>query len=414
MHRDKRVLDASPSVRAHGVRVGMPLAEAKAVARDARCVAWEEEPYRAAQAAWLDVCAEFSDAIEPERQHAAWVDLSGHPDASEIAVMLAEAVEARLGYAVRIGLAGTKWIAEVAARAAHPDLPGLASACGGPAAFLAPLGVEWLLPVMPVHRERLRYLGYRTIGGVAGVPYRTLETQFAVEGRRILDAAHGRCFEPVRAVYPPDTLLERFAFEGATEDLMVFDAGLQFLAARISKRLGEQDRCGAELRVWIERESGEVEEVARRFVHPLRTPMSLLAGLRAVCAESLRAPRPACGERVWGEGPSSLGDMSHTRHAPAGFQTPSPQPLSQQAGRGARRDVPITALRVRLPGLVRAKRLQQQLPSAGASVPSAHAQEALSKVRAVFGDSSVLRGDEVRVARRVAVLKAWRDALGWS
>ena len=243
VHLDKRVLDASPSVRALGVRVGMPLAEAKAVARDARCLVWEEEPYRAAQAAWLDVCAEFSDAIEPERQHAAWVDLSGHPDASQVAVMLAEAVEGRLGHAVRIGLAGTKWIAEVAARAPHPDLPGLAAPCTNPAAFLAPLGVEWLLPALPEHRERLRFLGYRTIGEVAALPYRTLEGQFASEGRRVLDAAQGRCFEPVRAVYPPDALLERFVFEGATEDLAVLDAGLQALALGISKRLGEQDRC---------------------------------------------------------------------------------------------------------------------------------------------------------------------------
>lgn len=372
VHRDKRVLDASPSVRAHGVRVGMPLAEAKAVARGARCVAWEEEPYRAAQTAWLDVCAEFADVIEPEQQHTAWVDLSGHPEPAEIAVAMVETLESRLGYAVRVGMAGSKWVAEVAARAAHPDLPGLASACADPASFLAPLGVEWLLPALPQHRERLRFLGYRTIGEVAGVPYRTLEAQFATEGRRVLDAAQGRCFEPVRALYPPDALLERFAFEGATEDLGVFDAGLQVLAGRIAHRLEERDRCGAELRVWIERESGEVDALARKFVHPLRTPMSLLAALRAVCA-----PRV---QRV--ESPS----------------TPS-----------------ISAVRVRLPGLVRAKRLQQSLPtSVHAAMPSAHALEAMGKVRAVFGDGSVVRGDEVRVARRIAVLKAWRDALGWS
>lgn len=363
VHADKRVLDASDDVRALGVRVGMVLAEAKAVARGARCVAWEEEPYRLAQAAWLDVCAEFSDAIEPERQHAAWVDLSGHPDAAGIAVTMAEA----LGHRVRLGLARTKWIAQVAARAAHPNLPGLSAPCLDAAGYLAPLAVEWLLPVLAEHRERLRFLGYRTIGEVAGLPYRTLEGQFGAEGRRILDAAHGRCFESVRAVYPPDALLERFVFDGATEDSGVLDGGLQALARRVAERLEEKDRCGAEMRVWIEHDSGAVRERVRRFVHPLRTRRSLLAALRAM-VEDLR-------------------EVSES---------------------------PVTAVRVRLPGLVRAKRVQPQLHTVQASISAESAQHALENVRAVFGDGSVVRGNEVKVPRRVAVLKAWRDVTGWA
>jgi nucleotidyltransferase/DNA polymerase involved in DNA repair len=255
----------------------------------------------------------------------------------------------------------------VAARTAHPSVRGLEEPCLDAAGFLAPLEVEQLLPALPEHRERLRFLGYRTIGEVAGLPYPALVEQFGTEGRRVLDAAQGKCFEPVRPVYPPDALLERFVFEGATEDLVVLDAGLHALAARLAARLEAKDRCGSQMRVWIERESGAVEERTRRFVHPLRTRMALLAALRALCG-----------------GPAKDGEGL------------------------------IAAVRVRLPGLVRAQRLQPQLHTAQSASPAASAEHALDKVRAVFGDGSVVRGAEVSVPRRVAVLKAWRDVTGWA
>ena len=60
---------ATTGVRAGGVPSFVDVASPSkpAVARGVRCAAWVEEPYRAAQCAWLDVCAEFSDAIEPDQ-----------------------------------------------------------------------------------------------------------------------------------------------------------------------------------------------------------------------------------------------------------------------------------------------------------------------------------------------------------
>lgn len=365
VHADRRVVDASEELAGLGIGAGMALAEAKAIARGVRCVVWEAGPYRRAQAEWLDVCAEFSDAIEPERQHAAWVDLRGHPDAASAAVAMAEALEAKTGLRARLGLARTKWIASLAARRAVLPADGLEEPCRDPAGFLAPLAVECLLPAPPEHRERLRFLGYRTIGEVASLPYRTLEGQFGAEGRTLFDAARGGCFEPVRAVYPQDALLERFVFDGAVLDAGVLDDGLRALAERIAGRLEEKDRCGTELQVWIERESGAAETRSRRFVHPLRTRRSVLAALRALCG-----------------------------------------------GRGE--EAPIASVRVRMPNLARVQRLQPRLHCMQAAAPSASAEQALGRVRAAFGDGALVRGDEVAVPRRVAVLRAWRDVTGWA
>src|SRR5688500_18634546 len=71
VHRDKAVLCVDAKGRSKGIHAGMPLSEAKAILRDGTFLPWEEEPYREAQQRWLDVCARFSDVIEPVEQHTA-------------------------------------------------------------------------------------------------------------------------------------------------------------------------------------------------------------------------------------------------------------------------------------------------------------------------------------------------------
>ena len=89
MHRDGRALDACPEARAAGILPGMALAEARSVLAGAgRLVAWEEEPYREASRRWLEAVAEYSDAVEPLRQHEALADLTGHPRPREAAEAL--------------------------------------------------------------------------------------------------------------------------------------------------------------------------------------------------------------------------------------------------------------------------------------------------------------------------------------
>src|SRR5688572_12155218 len=74
VHRDKAVLCVDEKGRSKGIHAGMPLSEAKAILRDGAFLPWEEGPYREAQEKWLDVCARFSDVIEPAEQHTAFVD----------------------------------------------------------------------------------------------------------------------------------------------------------------------------------------------------------------------------------------------------------------------------------------------------------------------------------------------------
>src|SRR5690349_14039870 len=86
--RDRLVLDMSEIAERAGVQRGMPVRQARAIFQGGRFVPWKEEDYREAQIQWLDVCARFTGVIEPQDQHAAWLDFSSHPKPIELLAKL--------------------------------------------------------------------------------------------------------------------------------------------------------------------------------------------------------------------------------------------------------------------------------------------------------------------------------------
>ena len=76
VHHKGRVLDGDATALARQVRPGTLLTEAKAVLQGlGRFVEYREEAFLEARNAWLDVCLEFSGAVEPGLAGEAWIDL---------------------------------------------------------------------------------------------------------------------------------------------------------------------------------------------------------------------------------------------------------------------------------------------------------------------------------------------------
>ena len=149
VHYDKKVLDMNDLAEEAGAKTGMALSEAKALPHGGNFVAWEEESYRDARNRWLDICTDFTDVIEPDRQHSAYLDFSLHPDPSAVSWRLQKELFESLGWKSRVGIACTKWIAKVS-EIVNGDgelpLPQL-EPCHHPIRFLANLPTEYLLPV---------------------------------------------------------------------------------------------------------------------------------------------------------------------------------------------------------------------------------------------------------------------------
>jgi DNA polymerase-4 len=361
VHREKHVICANERAVKQGIQVGMPLAEAKAIVREASFIPWTEKEFQLAQEQWLDICSCYSNVIEPEDQHAAYLDISTHPDPTDIAIRLTNS----LPYVAEIGLAGTKWIAKLAAarltgRTLYDDLR-LREPLLDPAGFLAPLSVKHLLPVAARDRQRLHFLGYRTIGEVTNLSLSTLRKQFGDAALKIYQAAWGGCFESVRALYPRDAMGEGISFEGSVQTSEVLDHGLTQIAERLSERLRKLDLSGADMVVWIEREGGARERRERSFVKSLQSSRAILTGLRLML----------------------------------------PPPIEHVVG-----------IRVALSNLCKSKRKQLDLYGSIAEKTTSKAQ-AISQLRNAFGHQALLSGSDIQEPRRKRVLRAWKDATGW-
>lgn len=351
--REATVLDANLPARKRGVSVGMEARTARAVAHEIELVPWEAEPFERAQEQWLDLCTEFTGIIEPEDQHSAYLDLSGHPNPTDVAERLIRVLVAQTGLHVRYGAASSKWLAKLSA-----EVGDCAIAIRNPKEFLSELPVSRLNPVRSSCRERLGFLGYRTVGQILEIPAAVLRQQFGQEAMRIVGAAKGELSDPVQPLYPRDSLIEAVIFEGPVESLETIDLALQNLSQRIGQRLLTKGLQGQELELAIELEEDQVKVRRRRFSKPVFNPLSALASLRLL----LGSPNAS-----------------------------------------------VCSLRVRMWNLEKVKEKQHALLGVGRS----HDLSAFHYVRSVFGDRAVQLASEVSVPRRVRVLREWKNATGW-
>jgi DNA polymerase IV len=356
--RDGIVLDANDTARRRGMEVGISLRQARAMLHGGVFRTWLREEYEARSRAWLDRCVDFTGVIEPADQHSAWLDLSLHPNPVDVAERLIAVLNKTTGLQVSYGAATSKWIACLAAL--HGDC-GLA--VRDPAAFLAALPTAELLPVLPEHRERLRLLGYHTIGEVAALSLPTLREQFDEQGLLIHAASLGSLQHPAQAVYPPSSITESIVFDGAVETTEMIHDACRALAQGIGARLSNRGLQSGKLRLTLELEDGKLQPLSRVFTKPLRCPRSVHAALRLLIDPAL--------------------------------------------------DSPIASIRAVVPDLEKVRQFQPSLIEGASPRGPLQADAAIRQVRTVFGDRSVQLGKEIVLPRRLKVLKEWKHATGW-
>lgn len=357
--REGEVLDANGPARAHGVRTGTTLRDASNLIPNVKVRHWQADDYREANDRWLRVCTDFSDVIEPDDQHAAYLDLAKHPSPFDIADRAVAAVGKASGLPVRFGSGPSKWIAKLATEAGEWSL-----AVKDPEEFLAPRPVLELRPVSPEARQRMHFLGYRIIGDVARLDPGVLRDQFGPEALLIHQAATGVHVDAVRELYPPNTIADRILFPDPIESLEALELNFSRLADRVGGRLNQRGLEGSNLELGREGEAGWTVRT-REFAKPLRDPRSVFVGLRLV----------------------------------SGALPP---------------EEPITAIRIRLKDLRRVRVYQPAMISrTGSDDRAVQLNRALNQLQTTFGETAVRRASEVPIERRVRVLKEWSTVLGW-
>jgi DNA polymerase-4 len=195
------VLAASYEAKARGVRTAMSSYQATRLCPDAIVVPPRMDAYSAASKAVFAVFADTSPLVEPVSIDEAFLDVrglgavSGPP--SQIAQSLRAAVRDRVGLAITVGIARTKFLAKVASAVAKPDGL-LVVPFGGELAFLHPLPIERLWGVGRVTAQKLHDRGVWTVADIAVLDERALIAMIGLgSGRHLHALAHDRDPRPV-------------------------------------------------------------------------------------------------------------------------------------------------------------------------------------------------------------------------
>jgi DNA polymerase-4 len=190
------VLAASYEAKARGVRTAMGGREARRLCPDAAVVPPRFEAYVAASKAVFAVFRDTSPLVEGLSIDEAFLDVRGMERIAgkpiEIAARLRRDVRERVGLAITVGVARTKFLAKVASAVAKPDGL-LVVPPGGELAFLHPLPVHRLWGVGPVTARKLHARGITTVGEVAQLTETTLVGIVGrATGRQLHALAHNR------------------------------------------------------------------------------------------------------------------------------------------------------------------------------------------------------------------------------
>ena len=326
------VVAASAAALAAGVRVGQPLRQAQQSCPAAVFVPLDPAGIARLRAA---VCAELhqlSPTVEAGDEEA-FGDLSGRhaefPDEATWASALARGLRGVLGVEIAVGVAGSRFVARLAARASHPGRIRRVRS-GEEATFLAPLPLE-VLPADPAVTARLAAFGLDCLGAVAALGPADLQRQFGPDGLRLYRLARGEDSGGIHPVPAQRAWSERLVLDGATGDLEILLGGVRRCATALGGRLSSEALAAGEVSVVFEIEDAKAISASTVPAAPSGNAGELWTAALGLLGE-LKPPAPVAAVRV-----------EVTRLTPAaGRQADLLRP-----GDGAREAVVATAERLR-------------------------------------------------------------------
>jgi DNA polymerase-4 len=241
-HPDSRgvVSSASYEAREFGVRSAMPSAEAKRLCPEAVFVPVDMPKYSDVSAQLMGLLETFTPTIEPLSVDEAFLDITGTEQLFgppiEVARSIKAAVREQLNLTASVGIAPNKFTAKIASDAEKPD--GLVVVRDGEVeSFLAQLPIRRLWGIGEATEQRLRRLGIRTVGELAGYPRESLIKQFGQGGEQLSDLAHGIDERPVQTEREAKSLSSEITFEEDIGDYDQLEAVLFDLSEQVAWRL---------------------------------------------------------------------------------------------------------------------------------------------------------------------------------
>ncbi|HET9410524.1 MAG TPA: hypothetical protein VFO75_01450 [Candidatus Dormibacteraeota bacterium] len=264
-HWDDHVVAASAEAVAFGVAPGMPLRQAEHLCPQATFL--PPDPQSAARLRELIASAlyDLAPVVEVRVEGIAWLDLDGVPSVSESVRETRRRLFAATGREPRLGLASGPFTARLAAMQARP---GRLMRIDDARSFLASLPSR-VLSLDEEQMERLDLLGLRTLGAVAAIGPRELESQLGRDGRHAVLLARGLEPDQLEPWRPPLFSSAHRQFEPPVEDREALLFVARALCGDLAEELGLRGAGAKHVRVRLMFEAGEADSRDSVVRHPL-------------------------------------------------------------------------------------------------------------------------------------------------
>jgi len=286
-----RVVDCSLPAAALGVRPGMTLVQAQAVAHEARTVL--DDPGRDAQL-WGEVL-EALDAASPLVEDGGWglafLEMHGIDGGAAGWLDAVRGALAGFDLPVRLGLGPNRFVARAAATMSDGTM------CrGDPAVFVAPLALE-LLDCGDDVRGRLRLLGVTTLGELAALPHGPFVRRFGPPAARWHERARGIDRRPLRPRARALRIDRHLYGEGEATSEEAVRFALRVLVEQVVDDLAAAGKRAGRLVLALECENGDVRELMTSVAQPTAVGATLFELLRARL-EGITLDSPVVGLRL--------------------------------------------------------------------------------------------------------------------
>jgi protein ImuB len=269
------VVAMSEEASLFGVLSGMPLRQAEHLCPQATFLS----PDPAAAIHLREVIAsalyDLAPVVEVRSEGVAWLEVSGVPKPGDSIGEARRRLRLAIGREPRLGLAPGPFSARLAAARARP---GRLMRIEDARAFLAPLSSHEL-PLDEEQLERLDLLGLRTLGAVAALGQRELESQLGRAGRHAVQLARGAEPDELTPWRPPEFTSGHRQFEPPVEDREALLFVARALCSDLADELGVRGAGAKHVRVRLLLESaGRIQDVEERdsvVRHPLSSAVEL-------------------------------------------------------------------------------------------------------------------------------------------
>ena len=291
------VLAASYEAKRFGVHTPMPERRARELCPDLVAVPPRFGAYSEASDRVMAIFDATTPLVEPMSIDEAFLDVGGLRRIAgapvEIAAGLRRRVAAEVGLAITVGVARTKFLAQVASGVAKPD--GLLVV--DPAAeteFLHPLPVGALWGVGPITAAKLRRRGIETVGEVAALDEAHLTAMLGVAvGRHLNALANHRDPRRIETGRRRGSIGSQQALGRSRATIDEIESLLSGIVDRVTRRMRRADRLGRTVIVRFRDHDFRRSTRSRSLPHPTAST----APIREVAVAVMRAEQAAIEER---------------------------------------------------------------------------------------------------------------------